>query len=98
FYADRAPDSFLKPTNELCKLSTLDTLLLYLQLLKYTNLGKVSINCSWLGEDVVIKSNDETLLTIYPGNIEQGRYKLFVEFSKHREGCSFSLWQRQTQL
>jgi hypothetical protein len=38
------------------------------------------------------------LLTIYPGNIEPGKYKLFVEFSKSPEGCAFSLWQRATQL
>ena len=98
FYADKAPAGFLKPTNELCKTSPLDTLLLYLQLLKYTNLAEVSINCSWLGEDVIIKANDETLLTIYPGIIEPGKYKLFIEFSKHPEGCQFSLWQRQTQI
>jgi hypothetical protein len=98
FYADKAPASFLKPTNELCKIFNPDTLLLYLQLLKYTNLGEVSVNCSWLGEDVIIRANDETLLTIYPGNIEPGKYKLFVEFSKHPEGCDFSVWQRQTQL
>ena len=98
FYADKAPPSFLKPTNELCKILTPDTLLLYLQLLKYTTLGEISLNTSWLGVDVIIKANDETLLTIYPNNIEPGKYKLFVEFSKHPEGCEFSLWQRQTQL
>jgi len=98
FYSDKAPAAFLKPTNELCKIFTTDTLFLYLQLLQYTNLGEVSINCSWLGEDVIIKPNNETLLTIYPGNIETGKYKLFVEFSKHQEGCEFSLWQRQTQI
>jgi hypothetical protein len=98
FYADKAPASFLKPTNELSKIVTPDTLLLYLQLLKYTSLAEISVNTSWLGVDVIIKASDETLLTVYPANIETGKYKLFVEFSKHPEGCEFSLWQRQTQL
>ena len=29
---------------------------------------------------------------------EPGKYKLFVEFSKHPEGCQFSLWQRHAQI
>jgi hypothetical protein len=98
FYADKAPSAFLKPTNKLSEIITPDTLLLYLQLSKYSNWGKLSVNSSWIGEDVIIKANDETLLTMYPENIEPGKYKLSIGFSKHPGGCEFSVWQRQAQI
>jgi hypothetical protein len=82
----------------LSEIITPDTLLLYLQLSKYSNWGKLSVNSSWIGEDVIIKANDETLLTMYPENIEPGKYKLSIGFSKHPGGCEFSVWQRQAQI
>ncbi|HXL56048.1 MAG TPA: glycoside hydrolase family 172 protein [Chitinophagaceae bacterium] len=98
FYADKAPANFLQPTNERCNIFMPDTLLLYPQLLKFSSRGDVSMSGLWIGADVVIKANDESLLTFFTDDIEPGTYKLFASFSKAPDGCSFSLWHRQTQL
>ena len=52
----------------------------------------------WIGADVTIKANDESLLTFFTDDVEPGTYKLFASFTRSAEGCSFSLWHRQTQL
>jgi len=98
FYADRAPANCLQPTNERCNIFIPDTLLLYPQLLKSSSRGDISISGLWIGADVIIKANDESLLTFFTDDIEPGTYKLFASFTKSPEGCLFSLWHRQTQL
>jgi len=98
FYADRAPATFLQPTNELCNIFMPDTLLLYPQLLKLGTRGYISMSGLWIGADVIMKANDESLLTFFTDDVEPGTYKLFASFTKSSEGCSFSVWHRQTQL
>ena len=98
FYADKAPATFLKPTNEGCNIFVPDTLLLYPQLLKLSTRGDISMSGLWIGADVTIKANDESLLTFFTDDVEPGTYKLFASFTKSPDGCSFSLWHRQTQL
>jgi len=60
--------------------------------------GDISMSGLWIGGDVSIKANDESLLTFFTDDVEPGTYKLFASFTKSPEGCSFSLWHRQTQL
>jgi len=98
FYADRPPATFLQPTNERCNIFVPDTLLLYPQLLKFGSRGDISMSGLWIGADVIIKANDESLLTFFTDDVEPGTYKLFASFTKSPEGCSFSLWHRQRQL
>ncbi|HVM89586.1 MAG TPA: glycoside hydrolase family 172 protein [Puia sp.] len=98
FYADKAPINFLTPTNANCSIFIPDTLLLFPQLMKFSSRGDISMSNLWIGEDVVTKASDESTLAFFTDDIEPGTYKLFVSFSKVPEGCSFSLWHRQTQL
>lgn len=98
FYADKAPATFLQPTNERCNILVPDTLLLFPQLMKFSSRGDISMSNLWIGAPVVTKANDESTLTFFTDDIAPGTYKVFASFSKSQEGCSFSLWHRQTQL
>jgi hypothetical protein len=98
FYADKAPSTILQPTNERCNIFTPDTLLLYPQLMKFSSRGDISMSGLWIGEEVITKANDESLLTFFTDDIEPGAYQLFASFDKVPEGCLFSVWQRQTQI
>jgi hypothetical protein len=98
FYADRAPSTILQPNNERCNIFTPDTLLLYPQLMKFSSRGNISMNGLWIGAAVITKANDESLLTFFTDDIESGTYQLFASFNKGPQGCSFSVWHRQTQI
>jgi hypothetical protein len=98
FYSDRAPSSILQPTNERCTIFTPDTLLLYPQLMKFSSRGDISMSNLWIGAEVITKANDESLLTFFTDDVEPGSYQLFASFDKAPEGCSFSVWHRQTQI
>jgi D-arabinan exo alpha-(1,3)/(1,5)-arabinofuranosidase (non-reducing end) len=66
--------------------------------MKFSSRGDVSMSNLWIGANDAIKANDKTTLTFFTDDVEPGTYKLFASFSKAPDGCSFSLWNRQTQI
>jgi hypothetical protein len=98
YYSDRAPAFTETPTNMNTRWISPDTLVVYPQLLRITGWGDFSIHSQWVGEDFSIRTNDETSIEMALGDIAPGRYRLFLKYSRHKSGCAFSLWQRQTQI
>ena len=102
YYSDTPPTSFLQPTNALTNLVSPDTLMIYPQLLDFNVWGNIDIKSLWAtntgGLSFMFAVNDESRLRFSFDDIPKGKYKLFADFTKTPEGCSFAVLQRQTIL
>ena len=102
YYANTAPLNFIKPTNNLTNVDIPDTLILYPQLMYFGIQGNISSKEAWLyntgGLSYSFTTTNESGLKISLSEIPFGRYRLLMDFVQNDKGCSFSLWQGQTQL
>jgi len=102
YYGNKPPAQVLKPTNELTAVPIPDTLLIYPQLANLNFWGNVQLKSEWVyptgGMSYIFTVNDESHIRIPLETIPPGNYKVFADFAKLPEGCTFSLWERQTQI
>lgn len=102
YYGSEPPAQFIKPTNELTFVPIPDTLLIYPQLADLNFWGNVQVKSEWVyptgGMSFLFTVNDESRIRIPLKDIPRGNYKVFADFAKLPEGCSFSLWERQTRI
>ncbi|SEL64499.1 Protein of unknown function [Chitinophaga rupis] len=101
YYGDRVNAS-QQPTNELTRIVGPDTLMLYPQMMKYTIWGSVDLHAIGMfpigGRSCIYSANDESRLKVFLDEISPGKYTLFADLVKYPSGCSFSVWQGQTQV
>lgn len=102
YYSNEAPSQFLKPVNELINIIIPDTLLIYPQLANINFWGNVQLKSEWAyptgGLSFLFTVNDEARIRIPLETIPSGNYKVFADFAKIPDGCTFSLWKRQTRI
>jgi hypothetical protein len=76
--------------------------MIYPQLLDFNIWGNIDIKSFWAtntgGLSFMFTVNDESRLRFSFDDLPAGKYKLFADFTKTPEGCSFSVLKRQTVL
>jgi len=101
YYSDSAPKNILSPADVSTEIYIPDTLMIYPQLMEYTIDGAASIKLDWVyptgGESCAFTINGESEVRISLKDILPGNYKLFLDYERNKEGCNFSVWQRQSQ-
>ncbi len=95
YYDNKPPEEFLKPVNSLTTVYTPDTLMMYPQLMQFTIGGQVDFK---FAGPLVLTGNNGSLVRINLDEIPAGKYKLYLDYNKNKEGGNFSIWQRQVQL
>ena len=102
YYCNTGPENIVIPTNELTKIHTPDTLMIYPQLLNFNIWGNIDVKSLWAtntgGLSFIFTVNDESRLRFSLDDLPRGKYKLYVDFNRTSDGCEFSLLQRQTIL
>ena len=101
YYSDTPPTSGPTPHNDPNAVTFLDTLIIYPQLMDYNIASSVAIKTTWQygtgGESYFFTVGDESWLRISLKDIPQGSYRMLFDIHKRPDGCTFSVWQRQTQ-
>jgi hypothetical protein len=102
YYGGKAPETIAQPKSEETKITMPDTLILYPQLLSFNSAGDMGIRKLWAyptgGESIVFTPANESGIRVQMPEVPDGRYRVLLDYAKLPEGCSFSLWQRQTPL
>lgn len=103
FYYSAGPAAQgMVPSNANTKIFQPDTLTFYPQLMKFGLEGKIGIRTAWSyptgGETYSFTVPDDGGLKIFLSEAPPGDYKLYLDYVKNPEGCSFSIWQKQTEL
>jgi hypothetical protein len=102
YYNDNPPTVAPLPTSVDTKVSLPDTMMVFPQLLTLNTFGDINIRRSWAyntgGESMIFTSGGEAAVRVHLQEVPDGAYKVFLDYAKHPEGSSFSLWQRQTPL
>ncbi len=102
FYSDCGPTMGISPGHELSKVYFPDTLVLYPQLIEYTNFGNMTINTYWKygtgGESYKYSTDKESWLRISLKDVPSGTYKMVFDIQKENTGIGFSVWQRQSRV
>ena len=102
YYCDVPPATFLKPSNSLSKVYIPDTMMLYPQLLNFTVWDNITCKASWKyntgGQSFDFSATDESRLKISLDEIPDGKYLLYADVTNNEKGCTFSLWQGETQV
>jgi len=102
YYCDTPPTGFLQPSNQLSSVYVPDTLVMYPQLMNFTVWNNITCKASWAyntgGQSFTFSATDESRLKILLDEIPDGVYKLYADITNNEKGCSFSLWQGQTQV
>lgn len=92
----------LIPNNESAVVYQPDTLIVYPQLMEYVVWDKISMEPVWVydtgGYSFIYTVNNDSRLRVSLGDIPNGNYAIYLDLTKYGEGCSFSIWQRQTQI
>jgi len=102
YYCSVPPSGFLKPANELSSVYIPDTMIMYPQLMNFTVWDNIACKASWTyntgGQSFTFSATDESRLKISLDEIPEGRYMLYTDITNNERGCTFSLWQGQTQV
>jgi hypothetical protein len=102
YYSDSPGKESTVPTNELSRVFTPDTLIMYPQLMDYNIFSNLDVKTTWKygtgGESYLFTPGTDSWLRISLADIPQGSYKVYFDVMKEPFGCDFSLWQRQTML
>lgn len=102
FYCDRPPSPAQAPANSTTGVFLPDTLMLYPQLLNLGIAGEIAIKPRWAyptgGETYFCTVAENAGLRIPLEGVPAGDYRLYLDYIKDPAGCSFSVWQRQTQV
>lgn len=95
YYSSTPPATFEKPNNENTAIYRPDTLIMYPQLMKFTIGGRVDL---WHKGPMVMTGDNGSLARIDLDEIPAGKYKLYIDYNKNKDGGDFSIWQRQVEL
>lgn len=102
YYNNAPPVSFEVPDNLNTKVFIPDTLMLYPQLMNMNIDGEITIRPEWAyptgGETFFCTIKQDAALRISLSEIQTGDYHLFLDYVANPKGCSFSIWQRQSQV
>jgi len=102
YYCDTPKQEITEPTNELSKVYTPTTFMLYPQTMKINLWVDVEMKTEWCGPSggytYIFKVVDESKIRVFLDEIPPGKYKLYLDYKKIPEGCEVSLWQRQNQI
>jgi hypothetical protein len=102
YYSNTPPATTILPTSEQTRVTMPDTMTIYPQLLTMNTAADVGIHRLWAyntgGESIIFTSASESGIRIHLQEVPDGDYKVFLDYVQFPEGCSFSLWQRQTPL
>lgn len=102
YYSNTPPSATIPPKSEETRISIPDTMILYPQLLNFNSAGEIGIQRRWAyptgGESIIFTSGGESGIRVLLQEVPDGDYRVLLDYAKLPEGCSFSLWQRQTPL
>ncbi len=102
YYSDTPPSPAKAPANSTTGVFLPDTLMLYPQLLNLGIAGGIAIQPRWAyptgGETYFCTVSENAGLRIPLEGVPPGDYRLYLDYIKDPAGCSFSVWQRQTQV
>ncbi len=102
YYSDTPPSAGISPASADTKVSLPDTMIVYPQLLTINTFGDINIRRTWAyntgGESMIFTSAGEVAIRVHLQEVPDGMYKVFLDYAKHPQGSSYSLWQRQTPL
>ena len=75
---------------------------MYPQLMNFTVWDNIACKAAWTyntgGQSFTFSATDESRLKISLDEIPDGRYMLYADITNNEKGCTFSLWQGQTQV
>jgi len=102
YYSASPPPDLTEPSNELATVFLPDTLVIYPQLMDYNISGNMDIRTTWKygtgGESFLFTPGEGESVRVSLRDIPHDRYKVFFDIVKGPSGCTFSVWQRQTQI
>jgi hypothetical protein len=102
YYSNTPARNTVTPTLEETRVTMPDTLILYPQLLTFNTSGDINLQRRWLyntgGESIVFTAAGEAGVRVHMPEVPDGDYRVLLDYAQLPEGCSFSLWQRQTPL
>jgi hypothetical protein len=97
YYNDTPPEKILLPEEDLRIVYLPDTLIFHPILLNM-NVG-LNMNVKYSGwEEITINGNDNSRIKIDLNELQKGRYKMIITYTGHKNGCAFSVWQRQKRI
>ena len=102
YYSDKAPVHQSVPASELSKVYIPDTLVIYPQLVEYTNFGNMTVHTFWKygtgGESYKYSTDKDSWLRISLKDVPAGKYQVIFDIQKENTGADFSIWQRQSRI
>jgi hypothetical protein len=102
YYSNKPPLAGVAPGSEETIVSMPDTMIFYPQLLTFNTSGDIGIKRIWAyptgGECMILTTTGEAGIRVHLQDIPDGNYRVLLDYARFPEGCSFSLWQRQTPL
>ena len=100
YYCDRNNAQQTIPDNSNTKTTKLDTLEFFPQITASAIDGSVDVRTGWDGpaQKMFYTLNSEALIKYYLRDVPAGKYMLYIDFDKQRNGAKFSVWQRQIQV
>jgi hypothetical protein len=102
YYTNTPPAAVVTPRSEETAVSMPDTLIIYPQLLTINSAGDIGIKRHWAfptgGESIILTSAGETGIRVQMQEVPDGDYRVLLDYARFPQGCTFSLWQRQTPL
>ncbi len=97
YYSNTPPEKILLPEEDLRIVYLPDTLIFHPILLNM-NVG-LDMNVKYSGwEEITISGNDNSRIKIDLNELQKGRYKMLITYTGHKNGCAFSVWQRQKRI
>ncbi|MEO9003149.1 MAG: glycoside hydrolase family 172 protein, partial [Ginsengibacter sp.] len=90
YYAAAPVSQLQKPTNELTKIYISDTMMVYLQLMKFSFDGTFTMD----GDAFIARKGGH--LQIDLAEIPKGNYRLYADGETSEDGAAITIWQRQT--
>ncbi len=102
YYCDTPKKKITEPTNELSKVYSPNTFMLYPQTMKLNLWVDVEMKTEWClpsgGYTYIFKVMEESKIRVSLDELPEGKYKLYFDYKESPEGCEASLWQRQNQI
>jgi len=97
YYSDTAPEKVLDPEPSLREVYLADTLIFHPILLNI-NLG-LDMTVKYIGWDEInVTGPDNGRVRIDLNELQNGRYHMFISCIHNKNGCTFSVWQRQKKI
>ncbi|MEO6000415.1 MAG: glycoside hydrolase family 172 protein [Chitinophagaceae bacterium] len=96
YYCNTAPVVSHPPNSAQTQIVIPDTLMIYPQLMSFIIDGEIGVHRR--GESFIFTTEHEAGLQVQLQDLPAGNYKLLLDYTKLPQGCTFSLWQRQTPL